>query len=77
MAGFRVGEINDKFGRGTYFSGDQTGADAYSSLHPGHQTLRHEIDFDEMISPRLGATWSANGSNVVYGNYSRYYPAAS
>jgi hypothetical protein len=51
--------------------------DSGFELAPGNKYLMHEIDFDEMISPRLGATWSANGRDVVYGNYARYYPAAS
>lgn len=49
LVGFRVGETADKFGRGTFFSGDQEGADAYASLHPTHKTLRHEIDLDNAL----------------------------
>ena len=46
-------------------------------LAPGHKYVMKEIDFDEMISPRLGATWSPNGKDVLYANFARYYPAAT
>ncbi|MEM7585772.1 MAG: carboxypeptidase regulatory-like domain-containing protein [Acidobacteriota bacterium] len=46
-------------------------------LAPGNQYKMYEIDWDEMISPRLGATWSYNQQDTVYASYSRYYPAAS
>ena len=36
-----------------------------------------EIGFDEMIQPRLGATWSPNGRDAVYASFARYYPAAT
>jgi hypothetical protein len=35
------------------------------------------VGFDEMISPRLGATWSPNGRDALYASYARYYPAAT
>jgi hypothetical protein len=44
---------------------------------PGNKYLMHEVDFDETLSPRLGATWSQNGRDVVYGNFAKYYPPAS
>ncbi len=46
-------------------------------LAPGHKYLMKEIGFDEMIQPRLGATWSSNGKDSLYGAYARYYPAAT
>jgi len=46
-------------------------------LAPGNRYKMYEVDFDEMISPRLGATWSPNGQDSVYASYARYYPAAS
>ncbi len=46
-------------------------------LAPGNQYKMYEVDWDEMISPRLGATWSYNQRDTVYASYSRYYPAAS
>jgi hypothetical protein len=39
--------------------------------------LMKEIDFDEMIQPRFGVTWSPNGKDSVYASYARYYPAAT
>ncbi len=46
-------------------------------LSPGSEYLMYEVDFDEMIQPRLGAIWSYNGRDTVYANYARYHPAAS
>jgi hypothetical protein len=46
-------------------------------LAPGNKYLMYEVDFDEMISPRLGATWSTTGRDVVYANFASYFPAAS
>ncbi|MEM7352689.1 MAG: carboxypeptidase regulatory-like domain-containing protein, partial [Acidobacteriota bacterium] len=46
-------------------------------LAPGNQYKMYEVDWDEMISPRLGATWSYNQRDTVYASYARYYPAAS
>ena len=74
---FNVGVIlsNDKyFGQGLReVSGNVSGFE----LAPGHMYLMKEIDFDEMISPRLGATWSYNGKDALYASYVRYYPAMS
>jgi len=36
-----------------------------------------DVGWDEMISPRLAATWSPNGKDSLYGSYARYYPAAT
>lgn len=46
-------------------------------LAPGNKYKMYEIDFEETLSPRLGATWAYNGQDTVYANYSRYYPPAS
>ncbi len=46
-------------------------------LAPGNQYLMKEIGFDEMISPRLGATWSPNGMDALYASYARYYPGVN
>jgi len=46
-------------------------------LAPGNIYLMKEVGFDEMISPRLGATYSPNGKDSLYASYARYYPAAS
>lgn len=44
---------------------------------PGTKYKMHTFDWDEMIQPRLGATWSYNGSDTVYVSYGRYHPAAN
>jgi len=46
-------------------------------LAPGNKYLMKEIDFDEMIQPRFGATWSPNGKDALYASYARYYPSVS
>jgi hypothetical protein len=46
-------------------------------LARGHQYKMYEIDFEDMIQPRLGAVWAYDGSNTVYASYARYLPAAS
>ncbi len=43
----------------------------------GNKYKMYEIDFEDMIQPRLGAVWTWNGRDTVYANYARYYPAAS
>jgi hypothetical protein len=44
---------------------------------PGHKYEMYEIGWDEMISPRLAATWAYNQRDTVYASAARYYPAAS
>jgi hypothetical protein len=44
---------------------------------PGHQYEMYEIDWDEMIQPRLGATWAYNGRDTAYASVARYHPAAN
>jgi hypothetical protein len=44
---------------------------------PGNKYLMHEIPFDEMIQPRLSASWAYNGADTVYGGFARYNPSAS
>jgi len=46
-------------------------------LAPGSKYKMYEIDFEDMISPRLAATWSHDGRDTVYASFARYYPAAS
>lgn len=43
----------------------------------GHEYEMFEVDFDDMIQPRLGAIWAYNGRDTVYANYARYNPAAT
>ena len=47
-------------------------------LAPGNEYKMYEVDFDEMIQPRLGLTRSLNeGRASAYASYARYHPAAS
>ncbi|MBZ0114425.1 MAG: carboxypeptidase regulatory-like domain-containing protein [Thermoanaerobaculia bacterium] len=43
----------------------------------GNMYKMHEMDFEDMIQPRLGAIWAYDGPNTVYANFARYMPAAS
>ncbi|HEX2059275.1 MAG TPA: carboxypeptidase regulatory-like domain-containing protein [Thermoanaerobaculia bacterium] len=54
-------------------------ADNYAGFttSPGTKYKMHTFGFDEMIQPRLGATWAYNGSDTVYVSYGRYSPAAN
>ncbi len=89
----QIFEINDTinsgdwtFNLGVLLSNDQLfgeGLRANSSnvsgfeLAPGNKYKMYEIDWDEMISPRLGVTWSYNRRDTLYASYARYYPAAN
>ncbi|HVS02762.1 MAG TPA: carboxypeptidase regulatory-like domain-containing protein [Thermoanaerobaculia bacterium] len=44
---------------------------------PGNRYEMYKVDWDEMIQPRLGATWAYNGQDTLYGSYARYNPSAS
>ena len=54
-------------------------ADNYAGYiaSPGTKYKMHTFSFGDMIQPRLGATWSYNGSDTVYASYGRYSPAAN
>jgi hypothetical protein len=74
---FNLGVIfsNDKlYGQGLRKNSDNVSG---YELAPGNKYLMKEMGFDEMISPRLGATWSPNGKDAMYASYARYYPAAT
>ena len=43
----------------------------------GNKYKMYEVDFDEQIQPRLGATWAYNSRDTVYASYSRYNPAST
>ncbi len=45
-------------------------------LAPGNKYKMYEVDFDEMIQPRLGAVWAYGDAGTLYANYARYHPAA-
>ena len=44
---------------------------------PGTKYKMHEFGWDEMLQPRLGATWAYNGTDTVWTSYARYYPPAN
>lgn len=46
-------------------------------LAKGHMYKMYEMDFEDMIQPRLGLVWAYDGPNTVYANFARYMPAAS
>ncbi|WGL16302.1 carboxypeptidase regulatory-like domain-containing protein [Microbulbifer bruguierae] len=46
-------------------------------LAPGHKYEMHNIDWKDMIQPRLGVTWAYNGEDTVFANFAQYNPQAS
>ncbi len=42
---------------------------------PGHRYKMHEVNWEDQLQPRLGATWAYNGEDNVYASYARYNPA--
>lgn len=46
-------------------------------LAPGHEYKMHEVDFGDMIQPRLGITWNYQGDDTIFANYASYNPEAS
>ena len=86
-------EINDKirwqdwsFNVGVVISNDELfGQDLRENpnnasgfeLAPGNRYKMYEIPWEDMVQPRLGATWAYDDSGTVYANYARYNPAAS
>lgn len=44
---------------------------------PGVRYKMYQLDWDKQIQPRLGATWTYNGSDTLYASYAKYVPAAS
>lgn len=74
---FNVGVMlsNDEFfGQGLR---ENSGNVSGFELAPRSKYKMYELDFEDMISPRLAATWAYNGEDTVYASYARYYPAAS
>lgn len=74
---FNVGVLvsNDElFGQGLR---ENPGNVSGFELAPGNKYKMYEIDWSDMIQPRLGAVWAYNGEDTVYANYARYNPAAS
>jgi hypothetical protein len=44
---------------------------------PGTKYKMYEVDFEDMIQPRLGVNWDYSDRGSVYANYARYNPSAS
>jgi len=44
---------------------------------PGNPYKMYEVDWSDMIQPRLGAAWAYDDTSSVYVNYAKYNPAAS
>jgi hypothetical protein len=44
---------------------------------PGTKYLMHHFSFQDMVQPRLGATWSYNGRDTIFASYARYMPPAN
>ncbi len=63
----------------TYYGQGLREADNIAGLvtAQGNKYKMYEIGFDEMIQPRLSATWAYNGSDTVYASYAKYNPALS
>jgi hypothetical protein len=66
---------NDKF-YGQGLRNDSSTISGFSACK-SCKYLMHEIDFEDTLSPRLGAVWAYSGPNTVYANYARYVPPAS
>jgi hypothetical protein len=44
---------------------------------PGNKYEMLNIGYGKMIQPRVGATWSYNGKDTIYGSYAKYNPSSS
>ncbi len=74
---FNVGLLlsNDElFGQGLRES--STSASGFV-LDEGNRYKMYEVPFEDMVQPRLGATWAYNGKDTLFANFARYNPAVS
>jgi hypothetical protein len=46
-------------------------------LAPGNPYKMYEVDWEDMIQPRLGVNWDYSDTGSVYANFARYNPPAS
>ena len=46
-------------------------------LAPGEKYKMHEIDWSDMIQPRLGVTYAYNAEDTIFANLAKYNPEAS
>jgi hypothetical protein len=44
---------------------------------PGNPYKMYEVDWKDMIQPRLGITWEYSDTGSVYANFAKYHPPAS
>ena len=44
---------------------------------PGNKYEMYEIDWKDMIQPRVGVTWAYNGSDTVFASFAQYNPDVS
>jgi hypothetical protein len=44
---------------------------------PGNPYKMYEVDWKDMIQPRLGVTWEYSDTGSVYANFAKYHPPAS
>jgi hypothetical protein len=44
---------------------------------PGNKYKMYEVDWEDLIQPRLGVSWAYNDTSTVYVNYAKYNPSAS
>lgn len=66
---------NDQlFGQGL---SEKPGSISGFQVSRGSKYKMYEVDWSDMLQPRLGAVWAYSGPNTVYGNFARYNPAAS
>lgn len=58
---------------------DTTGLNTVTGLmqSPGTKYKMYEVDWSDMIQPRLGVNWDYSDSASVYVNFARYSPSAS
>ena len=58
---------------------DTTGMNTLTGLmqSPGTPYKMYEVDWEDMIQPRLGMTWDFSDTSSFYLNYARYNPSAS
>jgi hypothetical protein len=74
---FNVGLLasNDRlYGQGLRETGGNLSGFA---LDKDSKYLQYELDFEDMLQPRLGAVWAYDKTNTVSVNYARYIPSAS
>ncbi|MCX2779233.1 carboxypeptidase regulatory-like domain-containing protein [Microbulbifer thermotolerans] len=44
---------------------------------PGHKYEMYQVDWEDMIQPRLGVSWAYNGVDTIFASFAQYNPAAT